>query len=401
MKFIWLEKDKSLYDIENATMKIHIKWSGETGVDYVELSRQYINAGYITLKEITENSYSNSKLDMWFLPGVYMMRQAIELLLKAGIAINGSTKREVQETFIETKHNVSALYKIYKGKYEIEKLSPNEQIWLETYLDSIELVDSSSDLFRYPFKDDFMQQYGNQALDICHMGNRLVYCYSTLNKMLFGEWFDAIELNFQEKPQFIQLASSYMGNCYLFDSLWSDGSYKQVTGYSEVAGFLFEKFKESKNEVLFYPIVFLMRNAIEIGLKRLLHVNMEQYIEERTIRGKRNSHLLFKDLWKTIKPLLIHYSNEDNQDEETLELAESYIKSLSSLDKNGDMFRYPCSYSHEYKFNDRKIDLEIFYNYLLGLFHFIDSCNDWLGNIMDYEMELRSEYLSDMQSYMD
>ena len=100
--------------------------------------------------------------------------------------------------------------------------------------------------------------------------------------------------------------------------------------------------------------------------------------------------LLYKDLWKWIKPILVHYSTEDDQSEEILDLAEIYIKALSDIDKNGDMFRYPCSFSNEYKFNDEEIDVENFYSYLLGLFCFIDSCNSWLDNIKNYEMEMRS-----------
>lgn len=96
--------------------------------------------------------------------------------------------------------------------------------------------------------------------------------------------------------------------------------------------------------------------------------------------------MLYKDLWKSIKPILVHYSKKHNQEEETLDLAERYIQALSGIDKKGDMFRYPCSFSNEYKFNDE----ENFYSYLLGFFNFIDSCDSWLDNIKDYKIEMRS-----------
>ncbi|AKA68760.1 hypothetical protein [Clostridium scatologenes] len=410
MEYVWIEKGKDIKEILNEETKIHIKWSKKPAEDYIKLSRQYMNAGYITLREVIEVQHNNNiKYDMWFMPGVYMIRQAIELLVKAGLAIKGATKSELQYMFIANKHNIKGLYNTYKSRYGVEELNEANRVWLEKYLDSIEVVDSSSDLFRYPFKDDFMQQYGGKALDVWHMGNRLIYCYSILNKMIFSEWFDEEELDLEEEPMFLQLASSGINNCYLWDSPWSDGFHKQVTGYSEVAKFLFEKFKESKDEELFYPMVFLMRNAIEIGLKRLLHMQMKESVDEGIIRRKRNSHWLYKDLWKSIKPMLLHYSKEDNQEEETLDLAERYIKALKDLDKNGDMFRYPCSFSNEYKFNDEEIDVTNFYNYLLGLFHFIDSCDLWLDNIREYETEMereyeadmRSEWESEMRSYMD
>ncbi len=216
-----------------------------------------MNASYITLKEIIEGKHNdNIKYDMWFLPGVYMMRQAIELLLKAGLAVKGATKSELQEIFIANKHNVMKLYKTFKDRYGVEKLNEAEQIWLEKYLGNIELIDSSSDIFRYPFKDEFMKQYGDESLDVCHMSNKIIYCYSTVNKMIFGKWLDEIQLDIEEEPQFIQLARTGIHNCYLWDSPWVDEFHKQVTGYSEVATFLFEKFKKSKDKVLFYPMVF-------------------------------------------------------------------------------------------------------------------------------------------------
>lgn len=402
MEYIWVEENQDIKGIVNEEMKIHIKWTKKPKVDYLNLSRQYMNAGYIVLKEVIEGNHNNNiKYDMWFLPGVYMMRQAIELLVKAGLSLRISRLKDIETIFIANKHNVKALYNMYKNEVGTEELTANEQLWLEAYLDSVELVDSSSDLFRYPFKDNFMEQYGNKALDVWHMGNRLIYCYSTLNKIIFGEWFEEEELDYEEKPQFIELASGGINNCYLWKSPWDSGFHRQVIGYSEVAEFLVERFKENKDSGLFYPIVFLMRNAIEIGLKRLLHMNMEEGIDEYIIRRKRNSHLLYKDLWKSIRPMLEHYSEVDNQDAETLDIAESYIIALKNIDKNGDMFRYPCSYSCEYRFDDEIVDVEQFYNYLLRLFHFIDGCDSWLEHIKDIETEMRSEYLSDMSEYMD
>ncbi|WP_144560365.1 hypothetical protein [Shouchella miscanthi] len=393
MSLVWIKKNKEIKTVLNEEMKIYVKWTKKPNVDYANLSKNYMNAGYIVLKEVIESSHNNnSKYDTWFLPGVYMLRQAIELLIKAGLAIKGTSKSELQKIFIAEKHNVFGLYMIFKERYGIVELTESEQMWIEQYLESIEVVDSNSDLFRYPFKDDFLQQYGEKSLDIYYMSIRLIYCYSALNKIIYGDWYNEIKLNLSEEPVFIKLANSAIHNCYLWDSPLSDGFYKQVTGYRRVAEFLFTQFKESRDEALFYPIVFLMRNAIEIGLKRLLHIKMYQNIDEKIIRRKRNSHLLYKDLWKSIKPMLLHYAQEDHQDEETLDLAESYIISLDALDKQGDMFRYPCSYSNEYKFNNEVIDVANFFNYLLGLFNFIDSCGTWLDNIKDIEMEMRSTF---------
>ena len=102
---------------------------------------------------------------------------------------------------------------------------------------------------------------------------------------------------------------------------------------------------------------------------------MKQSDNKNIGKGKRNSHRLYKDLWKSIKPMLVHYAEECNYDKETLDLAETYIESLNSLDQKVYMFRYPCTFSNEYKFNNKEVDVENFYSYMLGLFNFIDGCN--------------------------
>lgn len=399
MEFLYVKEQRDIRDILNEETKIYVDWSKKPEIDYKILADGYMRAGYLTLKEITESTHSNLKNDMWFLPGVYMMRQAIELLMKAGVAFKSSNKRELQDIFSKEKHNVKSLYEFYKKEYGNDYLNTIEEEWLYKYIISIEEIDSKSDLFRYPFKDEFMKSYKDEALNIVQMSNSLMICYSTLNKMLYGKWFEELELDFNIKPIFLQLASTAIGNCYLWESPWSDGFYKQVTGYSEVGAFLLSKFKETKDNMLFYPIVFSMRNAIEIGLKRILQMNMDNSIDEHLIRSKRNSHLLYKDLWKTIKPMLIHYNIEDYQDMSILELGEDYIKSLNSLDKNGDMFRYPCTFSNEYKFNNEEVDVENFFQYLMELFNFIEACSSWLSQIKEYEDEFRREY--EYESYLE
>ncbi len=219
--------------------------------------------------------------------------------------------------------------------------------------------------------------------------------------MIFGDWYNDEALDFEEQPTFISFANSGINNCCLWNSPWDSGFHKQITGYSEVAGYLFDKFKVSKNERLFYPIVFLMRNAIEIGLKRLLHMSVENKVDDKVIRGKMNSHKLYKDLWGSVKTMLQQYSKEDNQDESTLDLIEDYIIVLDKIDKQGHVFRYPSSYSHEYKFNDEEIDVENFFKYLLALFHAIDSLDSWLEHIKEVEMEIRSEWEAEMRSNVD
>jgi hypothetical protein len=52
------------------------------------------------------------------------------------------------------------------------------------------------------------------------------------------------------------------------------------------------------------------------------------------------------------------------------------------------MFRYPFSYSFEYKFDSKLIDIKNVYVYLQSIFNFLDGCDSMLDQIADYESEM-------------
>lgn len=84
-------------------------------------------------------------------------------------------------------------------------------------------------------------------------------------------------------------------------------------------------------------------------------------------------------------------------------MLEDYAKSNgynNLIDKNGDMFRYPTTYSLEYKFDKKSIDIGNVYIYLKSLINFLDGCDSMLDEIAEYESDMRAEYEAEMSSYM-
>ena len=77
---------------------------------------------------------------------------------------------------------------------------------------------------------------------------------------------------------------------------------------------------------------------------------------------------------------------------EIIDIVESQIQELGNIDKNGDIFRYPTSYSLEYRFDNIDIDLKNVYEFMQGIFNFCDGC--------DSEFEVVAEWESDMQTEM-
>lgn len=389
----WISENSSFYDIINETNNIKISWSKNIFNDQLNLSRYYFDSAYEICKEILDDNINdNVKYDMWFLPCVYLFRQSIELLIKAGLSKTIRFKPKLQSEFIKSKHNLKLLFDSYTNNVEQIQLSNEELFWIKKYLESIENIDANSDLFRYPFKDDFLSQYKNDFLDIVSMANRLIQCYSILNKSIFGHKYEDEEIDLTYIPEFLSFATHGFGNCYLWDSPWGDGFHKQVIGYSETGKYLFEKFKQCKKVAYVYPMIFLFRNAIELALKRLMYVQAKHQISEYQINKIKNTHLLYKDLWSSIKPVLGYYAEKSGQDIHQIEIAEKYIDEINLIDKNGDMFRYPFSYSFEYKFNNKLINIENVYIYFQSIFNFLNGCDNWLDEISDFEREMYSYY---------
>ena len=68
------------WEIENS---VEIKWSHNCFEDYKKLSLDFYECGYKTFEEVIDSGHDNVKSDMWFLAGIFLLRQSIELGLKA------------------------------------------------------------------------------------------------------------------------------------------------------------------------------------------------------------------------------------------------------------------------------------------------------------------------------
>ena len=141
----------------------------------------------------------------------------------------------------------------------------------------------------------------------------------------------------------------------------------------------------------------MLRNTVELSLKRMFYKNLEHGVPKKVFDAKRKSHFIKKDLWKNVKPVLWQYAEAQNQDTDILETVESLLLSIDALDKKSYTFRYPTTYGLQYNFNDKTIDLKNVYEYFRAIINFLEGCDYMLEDISDYEMEMRAE----CQSYYD
>ena len=389
--WLWPVNGKSFYDINDSSYLVHIGWSRNVKDDYWKLSKEFFESGYKVCEKIVDSGHDNIKSDMWFLPSMYLFRQGMELGIKALICDSISSKNKIQQVFIGCKHDLYMLFEVYEAE-KSTGLSDEEYDWIKNYLQSLEEVDARSDLFRFPFEDDFLAAYKNKFLDVVNMANSMLQAYGIIQKCLRipeEERIDRFEA--LRSSDFLQFAGHGIGNCHLWESFSGDGFHKQVLGYGESAEFLFYECDEISKEEKAFPILFLLRNLIELGLKRMFYKTIEHNVPRNIFMSKRRSHLLYKELWKNVRPMIEYYANAQGQDVSLIDVVEGQIQELSSIDKNGDIFRYPTSYSLEYRFDNIDIDLKNVYEFMQAIFNFCDGCDSEFEAVADWESEMRSE----------
>lgn len=396
--WLWPSETMDFWKIDNETASVTIKWSRDCFIDYKLLAYQFYECGYKTFEEVIDSGHDNVKSDMWFLTGIFLIRHSIELGLKSLLCRVYPRKRDIEDAFESCCHDVSLIFQKYSDTRRENYLTGDEAEWLTKYLNSLEEVDKKSDMFRFPFEDDFLSKYRGKFLDNVDVANNLIQAFSLIKKciekgnIIYGDKFDTTL-----KPEFFVFASHGFGNCYLWQRISDEGFHIKITGYSEVIDFIFYNHQISK-ETKLYPLIFMFRNTIELCLKRLFYSRVDEGVPLKTFNSKRKSHLIKIDLWKNVKPVIIKYANDSGEDLTIVSIVEKLIDEISALDKNGDNFRYPTSYSLEYRFDDKTLDLENIYSYLKALVNFLDGCDSMLDAIAEYQAEMKAEYESEMRA---
>lgn len=388
----WPKSGDSLLAINEPQYTFHVKWTKNYTVDYQKMAFDYAKCGTAVFVEVINCYQDNVKNDAWFLAGIYLVRQAMELGIKALICRTAVNTPFIQDTFLNCQHDLEALFNVYDSSSE-KYLTVDEVTWLKTYLSSLEIVDQKSDMFRFPFDDIFLSQYRDKFLDVVDVANNLLQAFSLIEKCINRGCIQP-DSAFDSKllPSFLIFATHGYGNCYLWQPITDEGFYAKVQGYNDVAQFLFEKCSGITLEEKAFPLLFLLRNSIELGLKRLFYARVEHGLSPKIFFSKRNSHRIKKDLWKSVCPTIEHYATEAGEDMFVLSLVEAQLTEVESIDKNGDNFRYPTSFSLEYRVNDIDLDIKNVYEFMLGIINFLNGCDALLEHISDCEADMRNEY---------
>ena len=232
---------------------------------------------------------------------------------------------DIQKAFEECCHDVSMLFQKYCDVGQEYYLMDEEKQWLVNYFASLEEVDSKSDMFRFPFEDEFLSKYRDKFLDNVDVANNLLQAFAFVKKCIQeGKILEEDKFDATLQPEFFVFASHGFGNCYLWQRLSDEGFHVKVTGYSEVIDFIYNSQTLSK-ETKFYPLMFMFRNTIELCLKRLFYSTVDGGVPLKVFYSKRKIHLIKKDLWKNVKPVIMKYANDSGSDTEVVTVVERLI----------------------------------------------------------------------------
>lgn len=259
---IWPSSNMNFWKINNEATSVTIKWSRNCFDDYKLLAYQFYKCGYKTFEEVIGSGDDNVKSDMWFLTGVFLVRHSLELGLKALLCRVLSRKRDVEDAFEECCHDVSMLFHKYSDTGLEKYLTDEEENWLIKYLDSLEEVDKRSDMFRFPFEDEFLSKYRDKFLDNGNVAKNLLQGYALVKKCIKkGIVLKKDEFDGKLKPEFFVFASHVIGNCYLWQRISDEGFYVKVTGYSEVIDYIYRN-QNIINEDKLYPLIFMFEAIV-------------------------------------------------------------------------------------------------------------------------------------------
>lgn len=361
-----------------------------------------------------------AQLDTLFFPMVYLYRQSIELLLKA-IYFQKVTDLEERKLFIErTRHDLSALYE------EVIALSINPDqdkagyVWLKNFFDNISMFDRMSDSFRYPYrfqselvgferqlivKKVFEQQ---KHIDLKRLSNKFVYSFALLNRLIEENVangcnpipYDGHRIcEFIESPhfsaEFLEEGGTYYLSCVLGDDYKPTNFNRFADAYSETAEFLYRDYvsymTESKKDIMrcFYSVCYLLRNAIELSLKKLCTRYVEYEGAMKLISTKKHNLI---GLWNAIKekrikgPLSLPIPHPEQID--------FYINLVHEVDGTSSRFRYPVDNNFKpYNPDPYRFHLGIHYHLLNTCFqrirsteYFIDDAMDGIDNYRELRM---------------
>lgn len=353
---------------------------------------------------------SISELDSFFFPLAFLYRHSIELLLKATGFQYILDKSERISFITESFHNLFDLFQVIKNKSRFRRL-PDEVEWLDSYFNSLSLMDKESDSFRYPFHIISEEDLGGKSyriervfnkqtdIDLIKFVNKFEACYEILNKWYNHDTQESLEWC-NLSPVFIDIGGDYYYKSVVGYTYVREDYYPYVQAYTEAAGYLRDYMKnlfqlKSYNRAgdFFLPMCYLYRNCVELAQKSIWFEEIGENLHVRCEILRDNKHSLV-GMWKYIEPYISDCGTGSEEDIQYISFLQKMTFELHSYDSDASHFRYPTDKNLEPYFHDNK------------WFDFFRVADFFEGLICGYTgiastMHERNQALADMVLEMD
>ena len=136
------------------------------------------------------------------------------------------------------------------------------------------------------------------------------------------------------------------------------------------------------------PMCYMYRNAIELGLKRIIVEDSKIDNEKRYKILKRKKHSIL-GLWNSVVDEIKLLNTDSNNT--TLDDVIKYINAFHNIDITSDLFRYPCNKDLESNFLSMKTyDVTNIRDCFLDLLNFLDCVSMAMSNNNELEEEINS-----------
>lgn len=163
----WIQSNMNLFSIDkNSKNTITVKNSAKLDIEFYRYACNFYKAAEYVFHFLEIEAAQNhdiAKLDTWYFSLIYLYRQSLELMLKAIIFQNVMNTAGRKQIIGKIRHD---LEQAFDSIITIRKMSlegNSNAKWLKEYLSDISRIDIESDMFRYPFGNNFKLLFEKQT----------------------------------------------------------------------------------------------------------------------------------------------------------------------------------------------------------------------------------------------
>ena len=399
MEMKWPQPNMDFYKkATDSKNEIEVQNSGILENDFHRYANNFYEAALVIINKLigSESEKTNiAQLDLWYFALIYLYRQSLELMLKANIFDLVKGEQDRKDIIGLVRHDVGAAFDKIIELSGIDISKNDNAKWLQQFLNDISRIDRESDMFRYPFGNNLRVLFEEQT----HIS--LVATFYNFGRAfdILRQFYDTKQITtekYEEEydPKLIVEGGHYYQTSVVGYKYHTRSFHPYYTSYEECAKYLTDYIKKTGKKHLFMPMCYLYRNAIELGLKRLIIEDSSTIDVEKALKiCKKKKHSIL-GLYNSIKPEI---DAHDNGTDTTLEDVYKYINSFHDIDTTSDKFRYPCDNDLNVHFDkETKLDIDNVASCFEELITFLDGVSHMLSYEKEVLAEMEAEYAAEM-----